>query len=338
MAPNNTADVYVIDYMGAHQHVGKGINKDNLMFLSVSARNAFQAREANAAAHQNRAQQNNGAGAAHKTFMLQEHSSGAPTVNPDAAGLICKWIDCYDPAKPEETQFLIADMLPATTGGPTFQQVVQLYHTGYGMHIPRERRGNALRDDIYSYIHNGPLSANEFHMIHDLLAFDGGLLKTAQHTVMYAQVHGSESPKSKDDMRVNKIVKDKDGVWHVYQRPDAEEFKKIEAFARERGVWEDMEDARRFITRQKEEGLLESLLFQMREARRLRNRQQLNILGPQIAAQQNVIKGLKDETAAINADREAKAKAREEAIEKAQEAGKMRAEQEEARKAKRKPQ
>ncbi|KAK4615354.1 hypothetical protein CLAFUW4_10714 [Fulvia fulva] len=332
MAPNNlnnTADVYVIDYQGLHQHVGKGINKTSLMLLSISAHSAFQTQASPGKAPPKTSDKH--------LFLLHEDKPGAPSAEPEAARIVCKWIDSYDPNKPIDAQVLTLDHIPESAGGPTLQQVVHLYHTAYAFRIDRQRRGNVLREAISDYIHNGPLSENEFRMLHDLLAFDDGTLKSAQHSTMHSQIHGCEPSKSKDDKQENKIVQDKDGKWHVYARPDPQEFEKIVAFAKGRGIWEGMEDAKRLIVCQKEQGLLSALQFQTREAHRLKDHKKATALRAQMAVKQALIKQLKEEMAAIGAAREAKEKARLEAAKKADEARKKKAEQEEARKQSQKP-
>ena len=181
------------------------------------------------------------------------------------------------------------------------------------------------------------MSFNEFHMLHDLLAFDEGLLKSARETTMYAQIDGFEVPKA-GEKRENKVVKDKERKWHVYSRPDPEQFRKIEEFARERGVWEGMVDAGRVIQCQKEENQVAALQFQVREAHRMNDRKRAAKLRPLVNAKQDVVRKLKEEMAVIEEEREEKQNARVQAAKEAEEAVKKAVEQEEARKQRQKPQ
>ncbi|EME38123.1 hypothetical protein DOTSEDRAFT_39657 [Dothistroma septosporum NZE10] len=297
MAPKISADVYVISDEGVHIHVGKTIDKQNFMLLSSSARKTFE-----------RLQQSD-----KHLFLLHESKPGAPFVEPEAARIVCKWINSYDPNEPMESQVLTLNHIPNAPGGPTLQQVVRLYHTAYAFNLYPSRRGNMLRQEISRYTHDGPLSANEFRMLHDLLTFDSGLLVSAQHFIMYAQANGFEPPKDAKEKHTNKVVQDKSGKWHVYSQPDPEEFVKIVAFAKERGIWKGMKEASRTI---------------MREVRRLRDHAQLDALVTKIAAQNALIAALNEEDAMVRTG---------EAAKKAEEAAKVKAEQEKAGKAKQKP-
>lgn len=115
---------------------------------------------------------------------------------------------------------------PTLTSGlkiEAFDDVVLTYATGYAFRLKRELRGDDLRNAIYDYIHQGNLTCDEFVMIVEWLAFDGGLVKTAVHEVMFRFCKG--------------------GV--VVPR----EMEQIERYARRVGMWEEMVQVKQDIRR-----------------------------------------------------------------------------------------
>ena len=88
------------------------------------------------------------------------------------------------------------------------------YATAYAFRLKREYRGDDLRNSVYDYMHQGSLTADEFAMLVEWLAFDGGLVKTAVHEVMFRYSKGGK-----------------------YVPP---EMASIEAYAKRVGIWEMM--------------------------------------------------------------------------------------------------
>ncbi|EMC90871.1 hypothetical protein BAUCODRAFT_152854 [Baudoinia panamericana UAMH 10762] len=71
-----------------------------------------------------------------------------------------------------------------------FNDVVFTYATAYAFKLKREYRGDDLRNAIYDYMHQGSLTWQEFSMIEELLGWDGGLVKTARHEVIFRWCKG----------------------------------------------------------------------------------------------------------------------------------------------------
>ncbi|KAK0861596.1 hypothetical protein LTR48_006316 [Friedmanniomyces endolithicus] len=96
-----------------------------------------------------------------------------------------------------------------------FDDVVLTYAATYVLRLKRELRGDDVRNAIHSYIHQGNLTCDEFVAIVEWLAFDRGLVKTAVHQTMFRACKGG--------MFVPK------------------EMGLIEEYAKEVGMWEEMQ-------------------------------------------------------------------------------------------------
>ena len=138
------------------------------------------------------------------------------TADGKAAARITSWIAQNDINDPKP---LSLDVLKLET----FDDCVNVLATSNAMRIKRERRGDELRDAVYAYIKQGPLSFDEFAMVFDYLSYDYGLVKTAMHAVMFA--------KSKGSARV------------------PPEMDRIEAFCKKHGVWGEMLEIERMIVK-----------------------------------------------------------------------------------------
>ncbi|KAF2161057.1 hypothetical protein M409DRAFT_59338 [Zasmidium cellare ATCC 36951] len=70
--------------------------------------------------------------------------------------------------------------LPVPYPSITFEQACQRYALAAYLRIPRSRLGDELRDEIWLYVYSLPALRNdEFAMVVELLAFDGGLVRLA---------------------------------------------------------------------------------------------------------------------------------------------------------------
>ncbi|KAK5112888.1 hypothetical protein LTR85_011115 [Meristemomyces frigidus] len=105
------------------------------------------------------------------------------TADQKAAARITTWIATSDLTKPKP---LSPDVLKLEK----FDDMVNVLATSHVFRIKRDIRGNELRDRIYEYIKQGPLSFDEFAMVCDYLHFDVGLVKTAMHAVMFNKAKG----------------------------------------------------------------------------------------------------------------------------------------------------
>ncbi|KAK4543864.1 hypothetical protein LTR36_004897 [Oleoguttula mirabilis] len=129
------------------------------------------------------------------------------TADAKAAARITTWIAKSDISAPKP---LSPDVLELEH----FDDCVNVLATSHALRIKRDARGDQLRDAIYAYIKQGPLSFNEFAMVVDYLHYDVGLVKTAKHAVMFSKAKGGA------------------------RTPP--EMGRIEAFAREWGFWGEM--------------------------------------------------------------------------------------------------
>ncbi|TKA40649.1 hypothetical protein B0A54_09110 [Friedmanniomyces endolithicus] len=96
-----------------------------------------------------------------------------------------------------------------------FDDVILTYAATYVLRLKRELRGDDVRNAIHSYIHQGNLTCDEFVAIVEWLAFDRGLVRTAVHQTMFRACKG--------------------GIF-VPKEMDL-----IEAYAKEVGMWEGMQ-------------------------------------------------------------------------------------------------
>ena len=128
-------------------------------------------------------------------------------VDGKAATRVTKWIDTNSVKEPKQ-------LTVAGLGLEQFDEVVQMYAAGYAFRLKRELSGDDLRNAVYEYMHQGSLTAAEFAMIAELLTFDGGLIKTTVHEIMFRYNKGGN-----------------------YTPPD---MANIEAYAKRTGMWEEM--------------------------------------------------------------------------------------------------
>lgn len=128
-------------------------------------------------------------------------------VDQEAAKKTCAWIADNDINSPKEQT--VAGMKLET-----FDEGVYAYVSANHMGLKRALRGNQIRKAIDEYIHQTPLRFDEFAMLIDLCHFDAGLTMTAKHQVMFGRSKGGLSVPPEMD--------------------------KIEAYCREKGIWEEM--------------------------------------------------------------------------------------------------
>ena len=140
--------------------------------------------------------------------------------NREAAVKIMKWIADNDMDNPKE---LTLDAL----GLETFDECAYVYQTAHGLRLNLQLRGDNVRDEIDKYIHQAPLSLDEFVKIHELLWFDTGLTKAANNLVMYARVRGGK---------------------HVFPQ-----MAEIEQYAKGKKIWWDMLKIEMDIVQKREE-------------------------------------------------------------------------------------
>ncbi|KAK3117719.1 hypothetical protein LTR53_000648 [Teratosphaeriaceae sp. CCFEE 6253] len=131
-----------------------------------------------------------------------------------AAARVAAWMEANDTSDP--TQLTLAGLHLEH-----FDEIVYTYATAYAFRLKRELRGDDLRNAIYDYMHQGNLRHDEFAMIVEWLAFDGGLVKTAIHEAMFRCCKGDR-----------------------YVPPD---MAKIKAYAKRVGLWEEMSQVRQEI-------------------------------------------------------------------------------------------
>ncbi|KAK0296943.1 hypothetical protein LTS00_004221 [Friedmanniomyces endolithicus] len=96
-----------------------------------------------------------------------------------------------------------------------FDDVILTYAATYVLRLKRELRGDDVRSAIHGYIHQGNLTCDEFVAIVEWLAFDRGLVKTAVHQTMFRVCKGGIAVPKEMDL--------------------------IEAYAKQVGIWEEMQ-------------------------------------------------------------------------------------------------
>ncbi len=84
-------------------------------------------------------------------------------------------------------------MIPEDLGVVDFQQLVYLYQASHTMEIIREARGDEVREHIYQYLHRGALRVDEFVMVHELLAFEPSMPRSAKHCTVFRIVKNGET-------------------------------------------------------------------------------------------------------------------------------------------------
>ncbi|EGP85836.1 unnamed protein product [Zymoseptoria tritici ST99CH_1E4] len=133
-----------------------------------------------------------------------------------AAERILDWIDAYDVEAPVAEQHLELMHL----GTDDFNELVAMYAACNFFRVPRDLRGDALRDNIWHYIKRvGRLSANEFIMLYELLPFDFSIQKAIINDFFWARVRGA--------------------TYTKYRSP-ADQDAEIEAYLKDVGVWEEV--------------------------------------------------------------------------------------------------
>ncbi|KJY00265.1 hypothetical protein TI39_contig337g00001 [Zymoseptoria brevis] len=133
-----------------------------------------------------------------------------------AAERILDWIDAYDVEAPVAEQ----DLKLVHLGTDDFNELVAMYAACNFFRVPRNLRGDELRDNIWHYIKRvGRLSANEFIMLYELLPFDFSVQKAIINDFFWARVRGATYPKF---------------------RSAADQDAEIEAYLKDVGVWEEV--------------------------------------------------------------------------------------------------
>ncbi|TKA82539.1 hypothetical protein B0A55_02277 [Friedmanniomyces simplex] len=124
-----------------------------------------------------------------------------------AVARIGTWIEMNDLNTP--TQLTLAAL-----NLEFFTDIVLTYATSHALRLKRQLRGDDIRTSLYDYIHQGNFTCDEFAMIVEFLALDGGLVKTAVHETMFRACKG--------------------GVFVP------KEMGRIEEYAKQVGMWEEM--------------------------------------------------------------------------------------------------
>ncbi|KAK0269588.1 hypothetical protein LTR35_014701 [Friedmanniomyces endolithicus] len=133
---------------------------------------------------------------------------GKGVADSKAIARIGTWIETNSIKDPQQLTLASLDI-------ECFDDVILTYAATYVLRLKRELRGDDVRNAIHSYIHQGNLTCDEFVAIVEWLGFDRGLVKTVVHQTMFrACMGGIFVPKEMD---------------------------LIEAYAKEVGMWEGMQ-------------------------------------------------------------------------------------------------
>lgn len=203
MASNTVADVYLTLGNSNFKNVAKDMNRARLMHFSDLA--AVQLKNGTPG-----------------NPCLPKNAVTLPKGAADerAAARVTTWIATNDMKSPKQLTLAGLNL-------EHFDTIVYTYATAYAFRLKRELRGDDLRNAIYDYMHQGILTHDEFAMIVEWLAFDGGLVKTAMHEIMFRKCKGG-----------------------VHMPPD---MGKIEAYCKAVGMWKQMEEVGKEIGAKMEE-------------------------------------------------------------------------------------
>ncbi|KAK0862450.1 hypothetical protein LTS02_007209 [Friedmanniomyces endolithicus] len=125
-----------------------------------------------------------------------------------AIARIGNWIETNSIKDPQQLTLACLDI-------EYFDDVILTYAATYVLRLKRELRGDDVRNAVHAYIHQGNLTCDEFVAIVEWLSFDRGLVKTAVHQTMFRACKG--------------------GIFVP------KEMGLIEAYAKEVGMWEEMQ-------------------------------------------------------------------------------------------------
>ncbi|KAK0258591.1 hypothetical protein B0A54_06149 [Friedmanniomyces endolithicus] len=133
---------------------------------------------------------------------------GKGVVDGKAIARIGTWIETNSIKDPQQLTLAGLDI-------EYFDDVILTYAATYVLRLKRELRGDDVRSAIHGYIHQGNLTCDEFVAIVGWLAFDRGLVKTAVHQTMFRVCKGGIAVPKEMDL--------------------------IEAYAKQVGIWEEMQ-------------------------------------------------------------------------------------------------